>query len=55
MVAPNIEYNVSEGLTLGCRFAYLYCDNENGEFYNFTADSENHDKAFLQLTAKYQF
>ena len=55
MVAPNIEYNVTEGLTFGCRFAYLYSDNENGEFYNFTADSKHHDKAFLQLTAKYQF
>ena len=55
MVAPKIEYNVSEGLTFAARFAYLYCNNENGEFYNFTADSEHHDKAFLQLTAKYQF
>lgn len=55
MVAPNIEYNVSEGLTFGLRGVYLYCDNENGEFYNFTADSKNNDKAFLQLTAKYQF
>ena len=55
MVAPKIEYNVSEGLTFALRGVYLYSDNENGEFYNFTADSENHDKAFLQLTAKYQF
>lgn len=55
MIAPNIEYNVSEGLTFGLRGVYLHCDNENGEFYNFTADSEHNDKAFLQLTAKYQF
>ena len=55
MVAPKIEYNVIEGLTFGCRFAYMYSDNENGEFYNFTADSKHHDKMFLQLTAKYQF
>ncbi|MBB5225686.1 hypothetical protein DYE50_07315 [Treponema ruminis] len=55
MVAPKIEYNVSEGLTFGLRGVYLHCDNENGEFYNFTADTENNDKAFLQLTAKYQF
>jgi hypothetical protein len=55
MVAPKIEYNVSEGLTFGLRGVYLHCDNENGEFYNFTADSENNDKAFIELTAKYQF
>ena len=55
MVAPKIEYNVSEGLTFGLRGVYLHCDNKNGEFYNFTADSENNDKAFIELTAKYQF
>lgn len=55
MVAPNIEYNVSEGLTFGLRGVYLHCDNKNGEFYNFTADSENNDKAFIEMTAKYQF
>ncbi|MBQ9206022.1 MAG: hypothetical protein IJ158_04850 [Treponema sp.] len=55
MVAPKIEYNVIEGLTFGCRFAYMYSDNENGEFYNFTENSKHHDKMFLQLTAKYQF
>ena len=55
MIAPKIEYNISEGLTLGLRGVYLYSDNENGEFYNFTADSEHHDKAFVELTAKYQF
>ena len=55
MIAPKVEYNVIEGLTFAARFAYLYSNNENGEFYNFTADSEHHDKMFLQLTAKYQF
>ena len=55
MIAPKIEYNISEGLTFGLRGVYLYCDNENGEFYNFTADTKNHDKAFVELTAKYQF
>ena len=55
MVAPKVEYNVSEGLTLTARGVYLYSNNEDGEFYNFTKDSENHDKAFLQLSAKYQF
>lgn len=55
MIAPKVEYNVSEGLTLGARGIYLYSDNENGEFYNFTQDTKNHDKALLELTAKYQF
>ncbi len=55
MVAPKIEYNVIEGLTFAIRGVYLYSNNKDGEFYNFTADSENHDKAFVQLTAKYQF
>lgn len=55
MVAPKIEYNVVEGLTFALRGVYLYCKEENGEFYNFTKDSVHHDKAFVQLTAKYQF
>ncbi|MBP3773424.1 MAG: hypothetical protein J6I53_12195 [Treponema sp.] len=55
MVAPKVEYNVSEGLTFGLRGVYLYCDNEEGEFYNFTQNAKNHDKAFVELTAKYQF
>lgn len=55
MVAPKVEYNVIEGLTFAIRGVYLYSNNKDGEFYNFTADSENHDKAFVQLTAKYQF
>ncbi|MBR1537610.1 MAG: hypothetical protein IJ630_11820 [Treponema sp.] len=55
VVVPKIEYNVSEGLSLTARGAYMYSNNENGEFYNFTADSENHDKAFFELSAKYQF
>lgn len=55
MVAPKVEYNVSEGLTLGLRGIYLYSDNVNGEFYNFTQNTKNHDKAFVELTAKYQF
>ena len=55
MVAPKIEYNISEGLTFGLRGVYLYSNNENGEFYNFTKDSLHHDKAFVELTAKYQF
>ena len=55
MVAPKIEYNVIEGLTFGLRGVYLFSDNVNGEFYNFTQNSENHNKVFVELTAKYQF
>ncbi|MCR4822084.1 MAG: hypothetical protein K5873_04330 [Treponema sp.] len=55
MVAPKIEYNVIEGLTFGLRGVYLFSENENGEFYNFTQNSENHNKVFVELTAKYQF
>ena len=55
MVAPKIDYNISEGLTLGIRGVYLFSDNVNGEFYNFTKNSENHNKVFVELTAKYQF
>ena len=55
MVAPKIDYNISEGLTLGVRGVYLFSDNVNGEFYNFTKNSENHNKVFVELTAKYQF
>ncbi|MBP5283533.1 MAG: hypothetical protein J6Y93_02580 [Treponema sp.] len=55
MVAPKIEYNAAEGLFLTARGVYLYSDNENGEFYNFTAGSKNNDKAFFQLSARYQF
>jgi hypothetical protein len=56
MVAPKIEFNAVEGLTLGLRGVYLYSDNENGEFYNFTAwNDKNHNAAFVELTAKYQF
>lgn len=55
-VQPKIEYNPSEGLFLTLSGAYLYSDNENGEFYNFTADStDHHMKSFAQLAVKYKF
>lgn len=55
-VQPKIEYNPSEGLFLTLSGAYLYSDNENGEFYNFTADStDDHTKAFAQIAVKYTF
>lgn len=55
-VQPKIEYNPSEGLFLTLSGAYLYSDNENGEFYNFTADnSKTHRKFFGQVAVKYTF
>jgi len=55
-VQPKISYNVVDGLTFTASGAYIYSNNENGEFYNFTAwDTENHNAAFVQLAAKYQF
>lgn len=55
-VQPKIEYNPSEGLFLTLSGAYLYSDNENGEFYNFTADSaSDHKKCFGQIAVKYAF
>ena len=55
MVAPKIEYDISEGLTLTGRAVYLYSNNENGEFYNFTRESVHHDKAFAEFGVRYQF
>lgn len=55
-VQPKIEYNPSEGLFLTLSGAYLYSDNRNGEFYNFTADNtKTHRKAFGQVAVKYTF
>lgn len=55
-VQPKISYNVVDGLTFTASGAYIYSNNKNGEFYNFTAwDTENHNAAFVQLAAKYQF
>ncbi|MBR6913588.1 MAG: hypothetical protein IKN34_07270 [Treponema sp.] len=55
-VQPKIAYNVIDGLTFTLSGAYIYSDNENGQFYNFTAwDTVNHNAGFVQLAAKYQF
>lgn len=55
-VQPKIEYNVVDGFTVTAKGAYIYSKNENGEFYNFTADStKNHSKAFAQVSVKYAF
>ena len=55
VIVPKIEYNVSEGLTLTAKGAYIFSDNENGEFYNFTAGTEHNDRTFVELSVKYQF
>lgn len=55
-VQPKIEYNILDGLTFKAAGAYLYSDNENGEFYNFTyANEQNHSAAYAQLSLKYSF
>lgn len=55
-VQPKIEYNPSEGLFLTLSGAYLFSNNENGEFYNFTADNtKSHRKMFGQIAVKYTF
>lgn len=55
-VQPKVSYNVIDGLTFTARGAYIYADNANGQFYNFTAENtKHHRKAFVQLSAKYQF
>ena len=55
-VQPKIEYNPSEGLFLTLSGAYLFSNNKNGEFYNFTADStKSHRKMFGQIAVKYTF
>lgn len=55
-VQPKVSYNVVDGLTFTARGAYIYADNANGQFYNFTAENtKHHRKAFVQLSAKYQF
>lgn len=55
VIVPKIEYNVSEGLSLAAKGAYIFSDNENGEFYNFTAGTEHNDRTFVELSVKYQF
>lgn len=55
-VQPKVSYNVFDGLTFTLSGAYVYSNNQNGQFYNFTSnDDKNHSLAFIQLAAKYQF
>lgn len=55
LVMPKIDYNCADGLTLGVSGAFIKSDNEDCEFYNFTANAKDNYKAFVQLSAKYQF
>lgn len=55
-VQPKINYKVADGMNLGVSGAWIYSNNENGEFYNFTADCLNHhSKSFVQATVRYEF
>ncbi len=55
-VQPKVEYNAVDGLYLNLKGGIIYSNNENGEFYNFTADSpDNHVKSFVGAGLKYTF
>lgn len=55
-VQPKISYNVIDGLTFTLSGGYIYSNNENGEFYNFTAGNQkHHNLGFAQISAKYVF
>ncbi len=55
-VQPKVNYKVVDGMNLGVSGGVLYCWNENGEFYNFTADSTKwHTKSFVQASVRYEF
>lgn len=59
-ILPKISYNVKAGFYIVLSGCYLHSDDEDGEFYNFTAfdDGENansRDKAFVQLGVRYDF
>lgn len=56
VIQPKVEYNIHEGFYLTLNGGYVYSNNENGEFYNFTADnSKRHDKAFVEASVRCQF
>lgn len=55
LVMPKIEYTCVDGFALGLSGAFIKSDNENCEFYNFTANAKDNWKAFVQLSGKYQF
>jgi len=55
-VQPKISYNIFDGLTFIARGAYIYSNNENGQFYNFTQQNDkNHNISFAQLSVQYKF
>ena len=59
-VFPKISWNVYGGFNLILSGAYIHADDEDGEFYNFTAyksgaNVETRDKAFAELSVKYDF
>ena len=56
VLIPKFNINVIDGLSFNAQIAYMYSDNENGEFYQFTAaNTEHHNQLFVQLGAKYSF
>ncbi|MCR5607218.1 MAG: hypothetical protein K6F69_10450 [Treponema sp.] len=56
VIQPKVEYNIHEGFYLALTGGYVYSNNENGEFYNFTADNTTgHDKAFVEASVRCQF
>lgn len=55
-VQPKITYNVIDGMNFVLSGGYIYSNNENGEFYNFTAgNKKHHNMAFAQLSVTYTF
>lgn len=59
-IFPKISWNVYGGFNLILSGAYIHADDEDGEFYNFTAyksggSVETRDKAFAELSVKYDF
>ena len=59
-IFPKISWNVYGGFNLILSGAYIHANDEDGEFYNFTAyksggSVETRDKAFAELSVKYDF
>ena len=59
-VFPKISWNVYGGFNLILSGAYIHADDEDGEFYNFTAyqsggSVKTRDKAFAEFAVKYDF
>ncbi|MFC2603474.1 MAG: hypothetical protein ACFNX0_06180 [Treponema sp.] len=59
-VFPKISWNVYGGFNLILSGAFIHADDEDGEFYNFTAyqsggSVKTRDKAFAEFAVKYDF